>query len=79
MHCFYSGQGCMMARDCVNTAAIICLLLAVVLVLHHWVIHPELKGLNRLFQTKDVANHETWEVALVATGVGLSVAYWWPR
>lgn len=37
-----------------------------VLLLHHYVIHPELHGLNRVFQIQDISNHETWVVLLLA-------------
>ena len=37
--------------------------------LHHWVIHPELQGLDRWYQTDDMLNplsHEIWINAALA-------------
>lgn len=41
------------------------LIIAFVLLAHHYVIHPELQLPDRLFQVKDVKNHETWILLLL--------------
>ena len=40
--------------------------LAVILLIHHWIIHPEYSFPDRLFQVSDVSNHETYVVAALA-------------
>lgn len=40
---------------------------AAALLAHHYYVHEELEMPDRLFQIKDVSNHETWVVVLLVT------------
>lgn len=43
---------------------VIIILLIIFILYHHWYIHPELKFPDRLFQIKDIKNHETFVIVL---------------
>jgi len=43
------------------------------LVAHHYAKHTELEMPDRAFQVKDVSNHETWIVVLLALALCQSV------
>jgi len=46
---------------------------AVGIVAHHWVIHPELKGRARLLQWGDINNHETLIMFFIGMGIGMMI------
>jgi hypothetical protein len=46
----------------------------ILLIIHHIYIHDNLEFPQRIFEVKDVSNHETWEVALAAFIVGIIVS-----
>ena len=50
------------------------LLGALFLAVHHYMIHSDLSGGDRLFQLSDVRSHEVWIVGLLALALGLSCA-----
>jgi hypothetical protein len=46
---------------------------ALILLAHHYFKHTELPMPNRLFETKDVSNHETWILVCVTVFFTLMV------
>ena len=38
--------------------------------IHHYMKHTELELPHRLFEVKDVSNHETWLLAAIFFGIG---------
>lgn len=51
------------------------LYLAVLMAVHHYMIHPELEGSDRFFQLSDVTNHEVWIVGLLTFTAGVLLQY----
>lgn len=51
--------------------AILSVILAIIIVLHHIYKHTEYEFPDRAFQISDVSNHETWVVASLAFATGL--------
>jgi hypothetical protein len=49
------------------------LFLAALILLHHYIIHPELSRLERFAQKSDLGTHETWVVACLSFAVGSSL------
>ena len=49
------------------------LLIALLLVIHHVVIHPEYEFPDRAFQVSDICNHETWVLVFAALGLGVYI------
>ena len=48
----------------------ITIILAILIIIHHILIHPKLLFPDRIFQIKDVLNHETWILVILSFGVG---------
>ena len=46
---------------------------ALIIILHHWAIHPELTGLNRFVQVSDIDSHEVWALGFIAFGTAVFV------
>jgi len=60
------------------SALLIFIIAAIIVMLHHYHVHPELKGLGRFMQRKDwgkLESHEFWIRFLVtlSLGIGLGV------
>jgi len=50
--------------------SILCFITALLIIFHHYLDHPELKGWRRFIQFKDINNHETAIMFLLGLGIG---------
>lgn len=57
----------------VNYLIILCIIVAIGIVIHHIMIHPEYSFPDRAFQISDISNHETWVVSSLACAVGVAI------
>jgi hypothetical protein len=56
-----------------NLAITVPLVLAALLVVHHWYIHGNLAGTDRFFQASDADSHEAWILLLLGISLGAYV------
>ncbi len=59
----------------------VCLIgcIVVIILIHHIIIHKDIPFPSRIFQIKDVMNHETWALVLSFFGLGLVVSKYFER